>query len=274
MLSAAAFLPAALRPLTAHALQSDARITDYAAYRLVTAADATGTDGALSAAIDIRLNPGWHSYWRMPGEGGLAPAFDWTASKNVRNVTVRWPTPRRFEQLGMYSFGYEGEEVLPLDVTLEKAGAAATLDLKADIMVCKDICIPQHVALTLAIPAGPARKSEDAPRIAAALKNVPHEGDTPSLKIDSAIIGPKALVVRAWSRDGFDGADLFAEVKEGAFFFTAKPKIEVDKKDPRGATIALTPPEGTANMAEALMHHTVTLTLVRDGSAIEKRIDF
>jgi suppressor for copper-sensitivity B len=270
-----AFLLAALVfPLPARALQSAAQTTEYAAYRLVTATDAVGAGAVLQAGFDIKLNPGWHSYWRMPGEGGLAPTFDWKASKNIKDVTVRWPVPRRFEQLGMYSFGYAEQELLPLDITLEKPGVPATLDVKAEIMVCKDICIPQHVALSLEIPAGEAGKSEDAPRLDAAVRALAHADNMPALKIDSAIIGPKALVVRAWSKDGFDGADLFAEVKDGSFYFTAPPKIETDKKDPRGATISLAPPEGTANMADALMHHTVTLTLVKGKSAIEKRIEF
>jgi suppressor for copper-sensitivity B len=261
-------------PFNASALQSTSQTTDYATYRLVTATDATGTGAGLLAGLDITLNPGWHSYWRMPGEGGLAPTFDWTGSKNIKTVDVRWPAPQRFEQLGMYSFGYAGTELLPLNVTLEKPGTAATLDVKAEIMVCNDICIPQHVTLSLGIPAGDAKKSADAARLDLALKDVPHADNMPALKIDSAIIGPKALVVRAWSRDGFDKADLFAEVKDGTFFFTAPPKIEADKKDPRGATMILTPPEGTGNMADALMHHTVILTLVKGKTAIEKRIDF
>ena len=30
----------------------------------------------MRAGIEIRLKPGWHTYWRYPGDAGVPPRFD------------------------------------------------------------------------------------------------------------------------------------------------------------------------------------------------------
>ena len=35
-------------------------------------------DGSRLAGIEIRLAPGWHTYWRAPGSAGIPPTFDWS----------------------------------------------------------------------------------------------------------------------------------------------------------------------------------------------------
>jgi suppressor for copper-sensitivity B len=259
---------------SAWALESAPQTSDYATLKLMTDAEGTGSAPGFQAGLSIALQPGWHSFWRMPGEGGLPPKFDWSGSKNVASATVRWPAPQRIDQMGMYSFGYTGNVMLPVDVTLKTPGQAATLDLKADLMVCKDSCIPQHFALSIAVPAGPAKPSPDSAALATAVKTLPHQGNTAGLKIENVVIGPKALVVMAHSQNGFDSADLFVEIPGGMFYFTAPPVITPDAKDPRNATISLIPPDGTGNLANALMHHKVVLTLVKDNASVAKTIEF
>src|SRR5687767_7822730 len=45
------------------------------------------------AAIQIRLEPGWKTYWRYPGDSGVPPTFDFSASDNVKSVRVAYPAP-------------------------------------------------------------------------------------------------------------------------------------------------------------------------------------
>lgn len=51
----------------------------------------------LLGGIAIQLQPGWHTYWRTPGDSGVPPRFDFSKSDNVEAVTVLWPAPRKFE---------------------------------------------------------------------------------------------------------------------------------------------------------------------------------
>ena len=50
-----------------------------------------------TAGVDIVLDKGWKTYWRMPGEAGIPPSFDWKGSQHVKTIEVLWPAPRRFD---------------------------------------------------------------------------------------------------------------------------------------------------------------------------------
>src|SRR3954464_7681257 len=61
----------------------------------------------LLGGVAIQLPPGWHTYWRTPGDSGVPPRFDFSKSDNVEAVTVLWPAPRKFDDgAGGFSFGY------------------------------------------------------------------------------------------------------------------------------------------------------------------------
>ena len=104
----------------------------------------------LRAGIDVDLEPGWKTYWRMPGDAGVPPQFDWSGSQNVRAVEVRWPAPTRFIDAGGESVGYKSRVVFPLRVTPERASDATRLRLAMFFAVCKEICIPAEERTELA----------------------------------------------------------------------------------------------------------------------------
>src|SRR5271155_4609856 len=90
----------------------------HAAARLIGgAAIESGEARLLRAGIEIRLDPGWKTYWRYPGDSGVPPTLDFTGSENVKSVTALWPAPERFSDgAGGHSIGYRGDVVLPLRV--------------------------------------------------------------------------------------------------------------------------------------------------------------
>src|ERR1051325_831663 len=47
------------------------------------------------AGVEIHLAAGWKTYWRYPGDAGVPPRFDFSGSRNVKSVAVRWPAPQR-----------------------------------------------------------------------------------------------------------------------------------------------------------------------------------
>lgn len=94
------------------------------------------------AALRVDMAPGWKTYWRSPGEGGIAPQFDWSASENVQGVALHWPTPHAFEQLGLTSVGYKTRLILPVEITPARADAPIRVAVDLQIGVCQDICLP------------------------------------------------------------------------------------------------------------------------------------
>src|SRR4051794_12884918 len=86
-----------------------------AAVRLIagTAADRAGM---LRAGIEIRLDPGWKTYWRYPGDSGVPPRYSFARSDNVRDVSLSWPAPKSFSDGSGSSIGYADRVILPLHV--------------------------------------------------------------------------------------------------------------------------------------------------------------
>ena len=123
---------------------------------LIKTADAT----FVRAAIEIRLDPGWKTYWREPGDSGLPPSFDFSGSQNVKAVTVEWPAPERFpDGAGGNSIGYMGRVILPLRVIPKDAAQPSTLDVKLAYAICGNLCVPAEAKLGLALSGNGAEEA-------------------------------------------------------------------------------------------------------------------
>jgi DsbC/DsbD-like thiol-disulfide interchange protein len=123
------------------------------AARLI-AASATGdvANRVLRAGVEIKLQPGWKTYWRYPGDSGVPPRFDFSASDNVRTVTVLYPTPARFpDGSGGTSIGYIGDIILPVHVVPQDAKKPVTLRLNLDYAACEKLCVPAKAKAELAL---------------------------------------------------------------------------------------------------------------------------
>lgn len=129
-------------------------------------------DGSHMAALQLSLAPGWKTYWRAPGDAGIPPQFTWQAQRGTRAIDIHWPTPEVFHQSGMRSVGYEGEVVLPLRVDLGTNRGDVTLRGTIDLGICKDICLPHEVKVSITLPADATQPD---PTIAAALADEPFD---------------------------------------------------------------------------------------------------
>lgn len=121
--------------------------------------------------VAIQLAPGWHTYWRNPGDSGVPPRFDFSKSDNVEAVTVLWPAPDRFDDgAGGQSLGYEVKVVLPLRVVAKDASKPVTLRAAISYAVCEKLCVPVEASAELAFTS--VASTEDS-ALTAALDTVP-----------------------------------------------------------------------------------------------------
>ena len=128
-------------------------------------------DGSRLAAVEIRLAPGWHTYWRVPGEAGIPPRFDWSGSRNLATVAYEWPRPEIFDSFGLRTFGYDGELVLPVVLTPTDPSRPMELALDLAFGVCSDICVPAEArVVSQLVPDAPPQARA---RIEAALADRP-----------------------------------------------------------------------------------------------------
>ncbi len=111
-----------------------------------------GEDGIHRAAFSIRLAPGWKTYWRTPGDAGIPPVFDWSASQNLSGVGVSFPVPDVFYENGMRSIGYDDAVILPLALRANDAQTDIQLTGRMTIGVCYDICVPVELYFDSILP--------------------------------------------------------------------------------------------------------------------------
>lgn len=128
-------------------------------------------DGTRTAAIRLILAPGWKTYWRAPGDAGIPPQFDWSASDNLNAISVDWPAPKVFEQNGMRSVGYEDTLVIPLHIEPSRGNRPVALKATLEMGVCSDICIPHTMEFDADITTDNLTPT---PAIAAALAQRPY----------------------------------------------------------------------------------------------------
>jgi DsbC/DsbD-like thiol-disulfide interchange protein len=145
----------------------------------------------LLGGIAIQLQPGWHTYWRNPGDSGVPPRIDFSKSENIEAVTILWPAPTKFDDgAGGTSLGYQKQVVLPLRIVAKAAGRPVTLRADINYAVCEKLCIPVEASAELAFTS--VASTEDS-ALSAALDTVPKP----------ATIGdPNPLTIRDVKRDG------------------------------------------------------------------------
>lgn len=240
--------------------------------KLRSGVDSIGGQDSFQGLLQIRLKEGWHTYWRVPGDAGLPPRFDWTGSENIANVEILWPAPVRKKELDFQTFAYSGDTGFPLKITLKDKEKPARLALSSNIMMCNEICIPQKLNLALDIPAGEGTVSGDQQLIDLAAQKLPAQGDTPGLRIETIVAGPEGLVLNVFSQKGFTDMDVFAYA--GDYAFTVPPEITIDDKEPRRALVKIPVSGSIENLSTFLRGKKLSVTLVGSDKAIEKNIDF
>ena len=103
----------------------------------------------------LEHQPHWHTYWKNPGDSGLPTTLAWTLPAGFKAGEIDWPTPSRLPIGPLMNHGYEGRLLLPVKVEVPAGYAGDTLSVKlrADWLVCKDVCIPEGGDFALDIPA-------------------------------------------------------------------------------------------------------------------------
>ncbi|HDT2998565.1 TPA: thioredoxin family protein [Proteus mirabilis] len=106
-------------------------------------ADKSST-GDVKILLEVQLAPGWKTYWRSPGEGGVAPEINWTQS--VSDMIWHWPSPSAFDVAGIHTQGYDKEVVFPIEL---KSVDSDNLNGVLTLSTCSNVCILTDYSLNL-----------------------------------------------------------------------------------------------------------------------------
>lgn len=149
----------------------------------------TTSEGAQMAGVRISLAPGWHTYWRAPGDAGIPPQFSWSQSSNLKAVRVHWPRPEVFDQDGMRTIGYADDVILPIEFFAKDKGAAVEVSGQISMGVCKDICLPVTLDMTGKLGAS-SGSTEDTAALKRALSDRPDSARTAGAGTVTCAIAP------------------------------------------------------------------------------------
>ncbi|MEM1048808.1 MAG: protein-disulfide reductase DsbD domain-containing protein, partial [Pseudomonadota bacterium] len=171
---------------------------------------------ATDLAIQMELKPGWKTYWRMPGDTGIAPQFDTSGSSNLKSFDVAWPAPKSFDDTYGRSIGYSGNLVLPVRVVAKNKALPLAVDVTVRYGVCERICVPLEQTFSLVVTRFAPQDDAAAALIASARKSVPVTG-TASAPLAVTAVGlagqlpDAALRVATRVSDPNAPTELFAE---------------------------------------------------------------
>ncbi|GHE38901.1 protein-disulfide reductase DsbD family protein [Vulcaniibacterium thermophilum] len=128
--------------------------TDHLQSRLVAETTAAVPGTTLTLGLLLEHDPHWHTYWRNPGDSGLATTIALTLPAGVTAEPIAWPHPQRFELSGIVNFGYGGRRLLPVTIAVPADYAAPTLPVRAaaNWLICEVECIPGKAEYAFELP--------------------------------------------------------------------------------------------------------------------------
>ena len=112
--------------------------------RLILSADTAKAGDTVLAGVDLKMEPGWHTYWKNPGAAGMATKIEWQLPPGVTAGEIQWPLPEKLPPAEVTTYGYDNEVVLLVPLILAADLKPGPLDLKAKVswLECKEACIP------------------------------------------------------------------------------------------------------------------------------------
>lgn len=217
----------------------------------------TAAGGETRLLLDVKLEDGWKTYWRSPGEGGVAPSIVW--KDKMPAVDWYWPTPARFEVANITTQGYHDTVTFPMVV---RGTTPATLNGVLTLSTCSNVCLLTDFPFSVT-------PSVQDPSFAHDYAQAKGQIPLPSGLTESLSAGARAgeLVVEARRTGGWSAPGLYLDTVDDADF--GMPQIRVE-----GETLRATVPvhDSWGEGAPNLRGKQLTLVLADNGVAQESRL--
>lgn len=208
--------------------------------------------------LTIDLAPNWKTYWRSPGEGGVAPSILWQDRVKAQWF---WPVPSRFDISGLTTQGYHNHVIIPMVI---KRNDLDVLAGKLTLSTCSNVCMLTDYSFRLDFnqPADP----DFASNFAQAMRAIPDDkGVSEHL---AAYADGGTLHIQAERKGGWNKPDIFIDpLKNGVT--PGKPDFSIN-----GNLLNISVPV-TDEWGDApgdLTGETLSFVLTNDGKAQQSEI--
>ena len=156
---------------------------------LLVDASAVQPGDTVRVGVGFEIDPGWHLYWRNPGDSGRATELTWRSDAASFGST-QWPAPHVYREADVLTtFGYGGDVLLASDAVVSTdASGTWRIEVDADFVVCEIQCIPGHIELAREVPIADAAQpppAEVRARFDRAASRLPRSAE--ALGIDVAV---------------------------------------------------------------------------------------
>src|SRR5690242_623274 len=236
--------------------------------QLLLAANPAAPGATVLAGVEMKMEPGWHTYWKKPGAAGEATEIKWQLPPGVTAGEIQWPLPEKIPPVDITTFGYENDVILLVPLTLASNLPAGPLDLKARVtwLECKESCIPAGAEVHAILNIGPESKpAAAAPVLQAWQEKVP--------------VVARNFSGTAWWEGPAHGDTRMLDLQwpgtaSGAEFFP----VTDDSFEIQGATETLSAPDGQVRLRKAVKKFSgnwpkeISGVFVTTNKAVEARV--
>jgi DsbC/DsbD-like thiol-disulfide interchange protein len=223
----------------------------------------------------LEPEPGWHVYWRNPGEAGLATQVAFDLPEGLEVGELGWPVPVTFEQPGgIVGYGYEDEVVLAAPVSVPD-GTTGSVPAKVEVswLACKDVCVLGKAELEAELPLGEVERDASRAALKSWRQSLPRNAD--GTRFSASVTGGPVPVGE--SAELALWLNWAGEAPEVEFYPDPGPGLKVEKVRTRTrgrltrVDFEITRLRGTADPASSLPSVVVTTDDAgkRSGSSLE-----
>ncbi|MDR2173144.1 MAG: thioredoxin family protein [Burkholderiales bacterium] len=120
---------------------------------LISDVESVAPESAFTVALQLKMERGWHIYWKNPGDTGLPTSIIWTLPEGVTAGALQWPAPQAQPYGPFVNYGFEREVLLLTEFKVSNiTPPSLKIKARADWLMCKDVCIPDGADLMLTLP--------------------------------------------------------------------------------------------------------------------------
>ena len=184
----------------------------------------------MTVGLHMRMEEGWHTYWKNPGEAGKSTEIAWTLPDGITAGEIQWPVPEKYNWSGLVNYVYHHETILlvPLKISPDMKPGPVTLQGKVDWLECEELCVPGRGEVSATVTIGVQEKpSAHQARLEAAKASLPRSGEGLDVRgwWDKEGDDGKRPVLLSWKKTS--NATQFDFYPDGADTFMVQPAVEL-----------------------------------------------
>lgn len=147
-------------PRATAAHSADSSKNEYVTARLLADVKAISPGKSFHLAVELRMKPGWHTYYKESGDAGLPTKIIWQLPPGFKNGSLLWEKPNKFTDSGITTYGYSDKTLIAAPITSPsnlRLGQSLNFGAQVEWLSCKDICVPGKAELHLTLPIIPQK---------------------------------------------------------------------------------------------------------------------